>query len=62
MTGCATDERDVVQLPSCPELLAPQHVTVPPNNKAHEWKGPAVTAIAVRGVQGVGVTELVTFE
>ena len=47
MTVTGVDEDVVVPLPSCPLLFRPQHVAVPPDNKAHEWPWPAVTAMAV---------------
>jgi hypothetical protein len=50
----------VVPSPSCPVVLAPQHLTVPAPNNAHVWFAPAATAIAVvRPVTVTGVDELV---
>ncbi len=36
-----------MSLPSCPELLTPQHLTVLFVSSAHEWKRPASAAVAV---------------
>ena len=37
----------VVQLPSCPLLLSPQHLTSPPLTSAHEWEAPKAMAKAL---------------
>jgi hypothetical protein len=36
----------VVPSPNSPKLLRPQHFTDPPDNSAHEWYWPVVTAVA----------------
>ena len=33
-------------VPSCPLLLCPQHITLPPLTKPHEWEYPEDTATA----------------
>ena len=36
----------MVQLPSCPLLLSPQHLTYPPLTIAQEWEAPKAMAVA----------------
>ena len=48
-------------VPSCPPLLSPQHLTVPPVVSAQVWWEPAATAtMPVRGVGGEREARTVT--
>ena len=46
-TSTGTEEPAVVPFPNWPSALLPQHLTVPPDNNAHEWYQPADTAVPV---------------
>jgi hypothetical protein len=45
-TATGTRESVVESFPNCPLPFAPQHLTAPDANNAHEWDPPAATATA----------------